>query len=110
MWQDKSDDVVRGASTPPFELHLSEDEPNGRNSARLDGTKRNIAKTATYAVMHFCVAIAVAFALTGDMWIALSIGLIEPIVQTFAYAMHEYGWSRKKEETASSYQAQHRRT
>lgn len=45
--------------------------------------------------MHFCVAIAVAFALTGDALIALSIGLIEPMVQTVAYALHKYGWARR---------------
>ncbi|MEM1050909.1 MAG: DUF2061 domain-containing protein [Pseudomonadota bacterium] len=38
---------------------------------------------------------AVAFALTGDALIALSIGLIEPMVQTVAYALHKYGWARR---------------
>jgi uncharacterized membrane protein len=51
-------------------------------------------KTATYAVMHFVVAIAVAFALTGSWQMALAIGLVEPFVQTFAFALHERAWSR----------------
>lgn len=42
-------------------------------------------KTATYAVTHFIVAIAVAYALTRDWRIALAIGLIEPAAQTVAY-------------------------
>jgi len=51
-------------------------------------------KTATYSVMHFTVAIAVAFALTGSWKMALAIGLIEPFVQTFAFALHERLWAR----------------
>lgn len=55
---------------------------------------RDLAKTSTYAVMHFCVAVSVAYALTWDIRIALGIGLIEPLVQTAAYAVHERGWAR----------------
>lgn len=51
-------------------------------------------KTLTYAVMHFCVAATVAYLLTGSVAAALSIGLIEPFVQTFFYNIHERAWSR----------------
>jgi uncharacterized membrane protein len=51
-------------------------------------------KTATYALMHFVVAIAVAFVLTGSWQMALAIGLVEPFVQTFAFAFHERAWNR----------------
>jgi uncharacterized membrane protein len=51
-------------------------------------------KTFTYGVMHLVVAVAVAFALTRDWRVALAIGIIEPIVQTVAYALHERFWSR----------------
>jgi uncharacterized membrane protein len=51
-------------------------------------------KTATYAVMHLLVAIAVAYALTGSWGVALAIGLIEPAVQTVAFAIHERIWAR----------------
>jgi uncharacterized membrane protein len=51
-------------------------------------------KTVTYGVMHLVVAIAVAYALTRDWRIALAIGIIEPIVQTAAYAIHERLWGR----------------
>lgn len=53
-------------------------------------------KTASYAVMHLVVAILVAFALTQDWRQALAIGLIEPFVQTFAFAAHDRYW-RKRE-------------
>lgn len=53
-------------------------------------------KTASYAIMHLCVAIAVAYALTLDWRKALAIGIIEPFVQTFAFALHDRYW-RKRE-------------
>ncbi|WP_374471156.1 DUF2061 domain-containing protein [Phenylobacterium sp.] len=53
-----------------------------------------LAKTCTYSLMHLTVAIAVAFALTRDWRVALAVGLVEPIVQTFAFAIHERLWSR----------------
>ncbi len=55
---------------------------------------RAIAKTSTYGVMHFIVAVGVAYALTRDWRIAIGIGLIEPLVQTVAYAVHERVWER----------------
>ena len=55
---------------------------------------RTLAKTCTYSVMHLTVAIAVAFALTRDWRIALAVGLVEPLVQTFAFAIHERLWNR----------------
>ena len=51
-------------------------------------------KPVTYGVMHLIVAISVAYALTQNWKAALAIGLIEPAVQTFAYAFHERAWSR----------------
>ncbi|WP_160681407.1 DUF2061 domain-containing protein [Parapontixanthobacter aurantiacus] len=51
-------------------------------------------KTASYALMHLVVAIAVAYALTRNWQAALAIGLIEPLVQTFAYYFHDRAWNR----------------
>lgn len=50
-------------------------------------------KPVTYSLMHLTVAISVAYALTGDWRIALGVGLIEPMVQTVAYMLHEKAWS-----------------
>lgn len=57
---------------------------------------RPFAKTLSYALMHLTVAIAVAYALTGDWTIALGVGIIEPLVQTVAYSLHERLWSQKR--------------
>jgi uncharacterized membrane protein len=58
------------------------------------GPPRGALKTLSYSLMHLVVAMSVAFALTGDWRAALAIGLIEPAVQTAAYAIHERIWER----------------
>jgi uncharacterized membrane protein len=60
--------------------------------SRLIFTHETSFKTVTYCLMHFTVAIAVAYALTGSWAIALSIGTIEPLVQTAFFNLHERGW------------------
>lgn len=55
---------------------------------------REMIKTATYSLMHLAVAVSVAYALTGDWRVAIGIGLIEPAVQTVAYAVHERVWQQ----------------
>ena len=55
---------------------------------------RLAAKTLSYGVTHIGVAITVAYALTGNLAVAIGIGLIEPIVQTAVYAVHEKAWER----------------
>lgn len=51
-------------------------------------------KTLTYASMHLTVAVAVAYALTRDWRVALAVGIVEPLVQTVAFNIHERLWSR----------------
>jgi uncharacterized membrane protein len=51
-------------------------------------------KTGSYSVMHLLVAIGVAYAITQDWRAALAVGLIEPMVQTIAYVLHDRAWSR----------------
>ena len=51
-------------------------------------------KTATYGVMHFIVAVAVTFALTRNWHAALAVGLIEPLIQTVFFALHDRAWAR----------------
>ena len=53
---------------------------------------RTLAKTGTYFAMHLTVAIGVAYALSGDWAIALTIGVLEPVVQAGFFALHERVW------------------
>jgi uncharacterized membrane protein len=56
--------------------------------------KQVALKTVTYGLMHFTVAVAVAFALTQDWRIALAIGTVEPLVQTVFFTLHDRIWTR----------------
>lgn len=53
-----------------------------------------LKKTASYYVMHITVAAGVAYAVTGDALMALTLSLLEPTVQAFAFFLHEQLWSR----------------
>lgn len=56
---------------------------------------RLLAKTVSYGVTHLTVATGVAYALTGDLMLALGIGVIEPLVQTGVFALHDHFWERR---------------
>jgi uncharacterized membrane protein len=38
----------------------------------------------------------VAYALTGNIRIAIGIGLIEPVIQMIVFSVHEYVWEKNK--------------
>ena len=62
---------------------------------------RQIAlKTVTYGAMHFTVAVSVAFALTHDIRTALAIGIVEPLVQTVFFTLHDRIWLRIEDRRA----------
>jgi uncharacterized membrane protein len=54
----------------------------------------SLAKTATFAAVHFLVAFTVAYLLTGSVPIAGALALLEPLANTVAYLMHERAWAR----------------
>jgi len=66
----------------------------GHSHALPTSFKQIAAKTVTYGVMHFAVAVAVAFALTRNWQLALAIGTIEPLVQTLFFTVHDRVWTR----------------
>jgi uncharacterized membrane protein len=55
---------------------------------------RTLAKTMSYAAMHLTVAVTIAYLISGSWVIALSIGLLEPAVQTVFFFFHEKLWER----------------
>ena len=64
------------------------------NKSVSPAVSRQIAKTGSYSLMHLMVAVTVAYILSGDWRIALGIGIVEPLVQTVAYTLHERVWSK----------------
>ncbi|NJC41994.1 putative membrane protein [Brevundimonas alba] len=67
---------------------------HGHSHALPRSLKQIAAKTVTYGLMHFTVAVTVAFALTQNWKTALAIGIIEPLVQTVFFTVHDRVWTR----------------
>lgn len=51
-------------------------------------------KTMTFAAVHFSVAFAVGYLLTGSVVVGGLLALVEPAVNTVAYHVHEKVWAR----------------
>ena len=47
----------------------------------------------TFAILHFGTGFTISFLLTGSIAIAGSIALIEPLVNTVVYYLHEQVWA-----------------
>ena len=58
--------------------------------------KTMLLKTASYYVIHICVAAMVAYAVTGNLLSSLTLSLLEPTVQAVAFFFHEKAWARKQ--------------
>lgn len=53
-------------------------------------------KTASFAVLHFCTAFSVAWAMTGSWIIGGAVALVEPAINTVVYFFHEKVWQRRE--------------
>lgn len=53
-----------------------------------------LKKTASYYVLHILVASLVAYAITGNLMMSLTLSLAEPTVQAVAFFFHEKAWER----------------
>jgi uncharacterized membrane protein len=53
-----------------------------------------MAKTASFAAVHFSVAFSVGYIMTGSIAVGGAIALVEPAVNTVAYFFHEKVWER----------------
>lgn len=66
---------------------------HGHSHALPRSFKQIALKSVTYGLMHFTVAVAVAFALTRNLGLALTIGIVEPLVQTLFFTVHDRVWT-----------------
>lgn len=53
-----------------------------------------MTKTITFAVMHFTIAFAVTYLITGSFVLGGLIAVIEPAVNTVGYFFHEKIWQK----------------
>ena len=66
------------------------------HSHALPSFRKIAVKTVTYGVMHFVVAVTVAFAITQNWRVALTVGVIEPLVQMVFFAIHDRIWTTRE--------------
>ncbi|RKG31777.1 DUF2061 domain-containing protein [Acinetobacter tianfuensis] len=59
--------------------------------------QRMFKKTLSYYVMHITVAMLVGYFVTGSLWMAVTLSLLEPTIQAFAYFFHERIWEKKNQ-------------
>jgi uncharacterized membrane protein len=60
-----------------------------------------MTKTFSFAVVHFGVAFAVGYLLTGNWVVGSLLALVEPAVNTVAFHFHEKVWKRIEARRAS---------
>lgn len=51
-------------------------------------------KTLSYYIMHMTIAMMVGYFVTGSIAMALTLSLLEPTVQAFAFFFHEKIWNK----------------
>jgi uncharacterized membrane protein len=54
-----------------------------------------MAKTISFGVVHMSVAFMVGYTMTGSAAVGGALALVEPLVNTVAYHIHEKIWSRR---------------
>lgn len=59
--------------------------------------QRTLKKTLSYYFMHISVAMLVAYVVTGNLIMAVTLSLLEPTVQAFAFFFHEKIWNRTEQ-------------
>ena len=55
----------------------------------------SLAKTLSFAAVHFTVAFSLGWLLTGSVVIGSLLALVEPACNTVAFYFHERLWSRR---------------
>ena len=61
----------------------------------VDNNQRMFKKTFSYYIMHITIAMLVGYFVTGSIWMALTLSLLEPTIQAFAFFFHEKIWEAK---------------
>jgi uncharacterized membrane protein len=51
-----------------------------------------MSKSITFTIMHFIIALSVAYLLTGSLVVGGLIALVEPLVNSVGYYFHEKAW------------------
>lgn len=63
----------------------------------VDQNQRMFKKTLSYYIMHITVAMLVGYFVTGSIWMAMTLSILEPTIQAVAYFFHERVWDKKNQ-------------
>ncbi|WP_298142706.1 DUF2061 domain-containing protein [uncultured Acinetobacter sp.] len=63
----------------------------------VDQNQRMFKKTLSYYIMHITVALLVGYFVTGSIWMAMTLSVLEPTIQAVAYFFHERVWEKKQQ-------------
>ncbi|MDY6450040.1 DUF2061 domain-containing protein [Acinetobacter faecalis] len=66
----------------------------------VNRNQRTLKKTVSYYFMHISIAMLVAYFVTGNIWMALTLSLLEPTIQAVAFFFHEKVWDKKSPKKA----------
>ncbi|MGO2233841.1 DUF2061 domain-containing protein [Marinomonas sp. UCMA 3892] len=61
-----------------------------------------MAKTMTFAVMHFSIAFSVAYLITGSLLVGGLVAIVEPAINTVAFYFHEIIWNKVQQADVAS--------
>ena len=61
-----------------------------------------MAKTMTFAVMHFSIAFSVAYLTTGSLLVGGLVAIVEPAINTVAFYFHEIIWNKVQQADVAS--------
>lgn len=64
------------------------------NASERDSHARSITKAITYRIVGTVATSAIAYLVTGSPQTAVAIGMIDPVVKTVVYYLHERVWLR----------------
>lgn len=68
----------------------------------VQSNQRIFKKTLSYYIMHITVAMIVAYVITGNLWMAVTLSLVEPTVQAVAFFFHEKVWNKKDQKVTQT--------
>ena len=58
----------------------------------VNNNQRMFKKTFSYYIMHITIAMLVGYFVTGSIWMAVTLSLLEPTIQAIAFFFHEKIW------------------
>ncbi|MGO2512127.1 DUF2061 domain-containing protein [Marinomonas polaris] len=61
-----------------------------------------MAKTMTFAIMHFSIAFSVAYLITGSLLVGGLVAIVEPAINTVAFYFHEIIWNKVQQADVAS--------